>query len=367
MDISVINTIIFNTIFKDAAAVASNGGYTIDGYHYNLFDTDTLNGGIGKIDPTISDKTEMMYTLDGSKNYVFVGIRGLNVIPSANVDISDISDKSINTDISDKSINTDISEVIILYSKSYIENIQKVISRYEKYVFFKDMYEDVSAGIVIYEELFIKIEQYFQANILVLNALSALLAFPKSTLPKIAAEKKSTLSKIAAEEKSNNRQIVDAINDIQIMMEAADEDLFLVSKFAEKFQIPKEVAKFNINLVKMGYSEYYTENKSFNSYIDHINNHILKLTVEEYVFLYNNTKAQHIADICYKEFLNIQKDIIQIGYVCEFILYFIGRYKQLTKQTCGSLFGTYFGSVFRESPIHIAKKSNLSISQIGPN
>jgi hypothetical protein len=378
MDIGTINTIIFNTIFKDAAAVASNGGYTINKYHYNLFDTDMLNGGVGKIDPTISDKTEMMYTLDGSKNYVFVGVRGLNVIPSANllIESSDLPSASAETtttatiettttatiETTTATIAEPISEVIILYSKSYLENVREVIARHEKYVFFKDMYEEVSAGLVIYEELFIKIEKYFQS---VESAIAP--AISPKTVPTIApsvamvngaasviapATTKSTITESAT-------NITNKLNQIQLMLDEADEDLFLVSKFSERFQIPKEVAKFNINLVKMGYSEYYTENKSFNLYVDYIYNYILKLTIEEYVYLNDNNKVQQITDICYKEFLDIQKDVLQIGEVCEFILYFIGKYKQLTKQTCGTVFGTYFGNVFKKSPIHIAKKKQL--------
>jgi hypothetical protein len=326
-NIELINTIIFNTVFKDAAAVASCGGYTINNYHYNLFDTDTLNGSAGKINPKIPDKTEMMYALDGGKNYVFIGVKGLNVIPSNNLAISHLAET-----VTTSKVTT--SEVIILFSKSYLERVRGVIAKYEKYVFFKDMYEEVSAGVVIYEELFIKIEKYFQVT--------------------------ATTKEVAKMETDNTAiATTNKLNQVQLMLDEADEDLFLISKFSERFQIPKDIAKFNINLVKMGYSEYYTENKSFNLYVDYIYNHILKLTIEEYVYLNDNNKVQQITDICYKEFLAIQKNVLQIGEVCEFILYFIGKYKQLTKQTCGSVFGTYFGNAFRESPIHIAKKKQL--------
>jgi len=339
MDIGVINTLIFNTIFKDAAAIASNGGYIMDECHYNLFDTDTLNG--GSINSATPDKTEMMYTLDGCKNYVFVSLGGLNVINPANI-VSVTATEATATEVTAiEAVTTSattatatsataksLRQVIVLYSSASIHRIKEQVTTFERFTFFKNMYEEVSANIVIYEELFIKMEEQLLGDALTNANIEAMLVR------------------------------------IQTLMDETDDDLFLISKFADKFEIPKSIAKFNINLIKMAYSEYYVENCPFELYVDHIYKYILKLTVEEYVLLYSggsgDSKVQYIADICYKEFLNLQDDIIQIGETCEFILYFIGKYKQLSKQTCGSLFGTYFGTAFRLSPIHIAKKKQLS-------
>lgn len=344
MNVDMVNALIYNTMFNDSAAIAKIGGYIVDGHYCNLFNTDTLNNGAGN--PSTPDYTEMMYTLDGCKNYVFVGIRGLNVIASSNISVADlaVTTENINTTeaataeavnpevVTAEAVNTNevintteavnseavnTKSAIVLYSATRFNSIKDSVETFERFTFFKNMYEEVSANVVIYEEFFIKMEQYFQS------------------------EKNKLL-----------------VSRMKAIMDNTDEDLFLTTNFSEKFKIPRNILKFIINLIKMAYSEYYVENKPYRSYIDHVYGYILKLTVEEYVLLYGD-RAQYIADICYKEFLNLQEDITKIGETCEFILYFIGKYKQLTKQTCGSLIGTYFGKVFKNSPIHIAKKRQI--------
>jgi len=303
MNINAINELIFNTILNNSEAILQNGGYIINGCHFNLFDTDTLNG---ELLHDIPEYTEMMYTLDKNKNYVFISINGLNIIPKSNIKMPYIESPK--------------KEAIILYSKSKFIKIKEIISKFRKYSSV-ETYEEIDGNIDIYEELFIEIEQCIQLNI----------KFKTNYL----------------------------LGDIKAILDISDDNLLKITKFSEKFKIPKNIIKFNINLIAMAYSNYYIENKPFNLYVEHIYNHVLNLTIEKYVYLANNNKVKNIADICYKEFLNLQNDVLKIGEICEFILYFIGRYKQFSKQTCGSLFGAFFGTIFKQSPIHIAKKKQL--------
>jgi hypothetical protein len=335
-EVAEVNILIFKTMNNFAP------NYVIGNSYYYLYDTDTLNGENCPNMHRIPDKNEMMYTLDKDKNYVFIVLNGLNGILPSNIKSSDF-----------ESSDFELSKIcIVLYSKTCFIRINEKISNYEK---FKDMYEDVDANIDIYEEFFINMEKQIQSNTTITN---------------------------------NEIAITKMLNGFQSILDKFNDDLFLITKFSERFKIPKELAKFNLTLIKMAYSEYYIENKPFHLYVEHIYNHILKLVIEEYVYLSdnnnsnnnsnsnnnnnsnnnsnsnsnsnsNNNKVKHIADICYKEFSNLQTDFLKIGELCEFILYFIGRHKQLAKQTCSALFGAYFASVFKESPIHIAKKKQL--------
>jgi len=381
-EIAIINTLIFNTIFSPN----DNTIYSIDNNNYYLFDTDQLFGKKGN-----SLKNPMMYILDGSKNYVFISDNSLNMIISSsnikgttlikqNVNKSDnlkeetlkeetlpqievlqyihsIIKKDIipeeeepveidNAELEEESIkfknaelieedpvdidNTDVisnitqieNEIIILYSKTHFEKVRQKISSFERNQFFKNMYEEVYNNALLYEEILEKINNW------ILSAKG------------------------------------DDYSEVRLMIELIDQEIFNIPTFSKKFEISEEIVRILSLMIKDAYNNFYMKEKSYSEYIDYIYDYIISniLCVLSNTNVENAENTKYINSLhkqCYEEFVRFKPEILIIGEICEVIFYFIGRYKQLTKQTCASLFNDIFIKSFKESKLYNLKKRQL--------
>jgi hypothetical protein len=293
---------------KDANIEALIKSYYIGDNHYNLFDTDQLSDQ-NHISPNSLYLHKMIYTLEGG-NYVFISDK-LNAITSLNI-------LSMGGGIEYRS---KLNEIIVLFSKSQFEKTNQTILKFKDIksnIYFRNMYEEINSNLLTYEEMFIKIEE-----------------------------------------------AGDNLDKVRSIIESVDNEIFSISGgISDKFQISKPIMRDIIIMIKNGYDYFYRGGKSFEDYIEHIYNTIIRESIEDYMFYNENVqnieKVRYIIQECFNEFLLLKEEVIQIGEICEFILYFIGDYKAIARQTCADLFLTFFGNkVFKNSKLHNIKKIQL--------
>lgn len=150
------------------------------------------------------------------------------------------------------------------------------------------------------------------------------------------------------------------IDSILSIINLCDKEIYNIEKHSEHFEIDILRIERIILMIKNTYDSIYLDNnKSYTDYIDNI----YEVLMSEVNYFHSQYNLEHqkppnedIYTASCIELLNLKKSINQIGEVCEFVFYFVGSNKYLTRQTCESLFNYLFTYAFKSSHLYNSKK-----------